>query len=373
MALYGLPDIADAADVSAGSQIAAVTPYAQIFFGPGVVHRIGEMASGLGALRPAVLCTPGRGLADGAAIAGLLPGDPLIVPSAVMHTPVHISDAAAEQVAQHGADLLVSVGGGSAVGLGKALTKRLGLKHIAIPTTYAGSEMTPILGETKDGDKLTIRDDALRPCGVIYDPELMTSLPGKIAAASGMNAMAHALEALTVSSDPDIVRAARRSIDVFADALPSIVAYPDDSKARTRALYAAWLAAYCLAEVPMALHHKLCHALGGAYDMPHALTHAAVLPHSIGYNLPACPEAQIAMRGSLGDHPARALFNLVSELGLPTRLADLGLPEDGIAVVARAACANPYANPRAFDEGAITELLRQAWLGARPKMETSHA
>lgn len=368
MVSYRPPEIDAPEAVTSDDPVISDTPYGRVIFGHGAAELVGEVASALGSERPALLCTPGR--TDAAErLLSLLPSSPVLIAEAVMHTPVAVSDAAADTVARHHVDLLVSIGGGSAIGLGKALTNRLGLRHIALPTTYAGSEITPILGESRDGDKLTSRDDALRPAVVIYDPALSASLPPLTAAASGMNALAHSVEALTTSNDPDIVAAATRSIGMLAKALPEIIAEPDNPAPRARALYAAWLAAYCLAEVPMALHHKLCHALGGTANLPHAQTHAIVLPHAAAYNLAACPDAAAILRKTLGGEPAGALFDLVKKLGLPTGLAEIGLAEEGIAVAAQAACANPYANPRAFDEQAITRLLRAAWLGSRPLVE----
>lgn len=372
MATYRPADISDPSRVGRDSPVESEGPFTKVIFGPGTAQGLSQIVAGLGGSRPAILCTPGRS-SDAEAIAASLSGKPIVIADAVMHTPVAVSEKAAEFARSNGADLLVSIGGGSAIGLGKALVKRLGLTHVALPTTYAGSEITPILGESEKGDKLTSRDDSLRPAVVVYDPDLIAGLPPLVAAASGINALAHSAEALTTSDDPDIVLAARRSIAIFADALPRIVADPSNAAARTDALYAAWLAAFCLAEAPMALHHKLCHALGGAFETPHAQTHAALLPHTIGYNLPACPDAAAAMQAILGDDPAGALFDLVAGLGLPTKLSQLGLPEDGIELVARRACANPYANPRPFNEEAITELLRNAWLGLRPVQEVNHA
>ncbi len=369
MTTYRPPEITDPALVESGRPVMDVGPYARVIFGWGAVRELGRLVKDIGAARPAVICTPDRAV-DAERVMAQLTEAPLLLAEAVMHSPVAVSEMAAGKATRHGVDLLISIGGGSSIGLGKALTKRLGLPHITLPTTYAGSEVTPILGQTNGGEKLTERDDRLRPSVIIYDPDLGLSLPARLAAASGMNALAHAVEALTTSRDENIQWAARRSITAFADALPKIVSDPADPAPRANALYAAWLAGYCLAEAPMALHHKLCHALGGAYDMPHAETHAALLPHSFAYNAPACPDAVRDLTEIFAGDPVNALFSLVKDLGLSMRLSELGLPQDGIDRVARLACANPYANPRAFDVPAIAGLLRRGWGGERPLLET---
>lgn len=367
MAGYRPPLVEWPEQVCQGAPLVHESPFATIWFGPGAIDRITDLVASLDVRCPAILCTPDRAM-DGRTICASLPVRSLLLPHAAMHSPADISDKVAAQARRDGADLLISIGGGSSIGLGKALVRRLALRHVTLPTTYAGSEMTPILGETRDGDKLTLRDDALRPSFVIYDPLLSRTLPAPIAAASGMNALAHAVEALTTSDDPDISWAGERAVRVLIDALPAIIRDPADPVARARALYGSWLAGYCLAEAPMALHHKLCHTLGGAFDMPHAQTHAAMLPHSFAFNAPACPGAVDLLDPLFGGDAAAGLFDLVHGLGLPTRLDALGLPEAGIGHVASLACRNPYANPRPFNEQDIAGLLYRAWRGHRPRI-----
>lgn len=367
MAGYRPPTIERPERIQRGFPLVHDSPHARVWFGPGAIDKITGLVTGLEVQRPAVLCTPDRDV-DGRTICASLPVPAVLLPCAAMHSPADVSDRAAAVARDEGVDLLISIGGGSSIGLGKALTRRLGLRHVTLPTTYAGSEMTPILGEARDGDKLTLRDDALRPSFVIYDPLLSLTLPAAIAVASGMNALAHAVEAMTTTGDPDILWAAELASRHLIDALPAIIRDPADPVARSRALYGSWLAGHCLAEAPMALQHKLCHTLGGAYDMPHAQTHAAMLPHCFAFNAPACPGAAILLNRLFGGDAAAGLFDLVATLGLPTRLAALGLPRDGIGHVASLACRNPYANPRPFDERDITGLLDRAWRGQRPRI-----
>ncbi len=204
------------------------------------------------------------------------------------------------------------MGGGSTTGLGKAIALRTDLPQIVLPTTYAGSEMTPILGETRDSAKTTLRDPKVLPEVVIYDVELTLGLPASVSAASGMNAIAHAVEALYARDrNPLISLAGEEGVAALARALPKILDAPRDHEARSEALYGAWLCGVCLGTVGMALHHKLCHALGGSFGLPHAETHAIVLPHAAAYNAPAAPAALACVARALGtDDAARGLDDL---------------------------------------------------------------
>ena len=290
---------------------------------------------------------------------------------AVMHVPVEVARAARDAAAALDADCCVAVGGGSTVGLGKAIALESSLPIIAVPTTYAGSEMTPIYGLTEGRLKRTGRDMRVLPRTVIYDPSLTLSLPAGISAASGINAMAHAVEALYAEdANPVISLMAEEAIHALGEALPVIVRTPDDAPARSRALYGAWLAGTCLGAVGMALHHKLCHTLGGTFNLPHAQTHAAMLPHTAHYNHDAAPDALARVARALGGKDAAEagplLFELNRALGIPLALAQIGMPEQGLDEAADLACKNPYANPRAVERGAIRALLQRAWQGVGP-------
>jgi alcohol dehydrogenase class IV len=266
------------------------------------------------------------------------------------------------------ADCTVAIGGGSTVGLGKAIALRTDLPQIAIPTTYAGSEMTPIIGETESGRKTTQRTLKVLPETVIYDIELTLSLPVKLSVTSGINSVAHAVEALYAENrNPIVSMMAEECIAAFARALPAIVANPTDREARSDALYGAWLGGTCLGAVGMALHHKLCHVLGGSFDLPHAETHTVVLPHALAYNAPAALEAAERVARAIGARDAaRGLFDLERSLGAPTSLRELGMPQDGIESAADIAMQNPYWNPRPLERGAIRDLIARAWAGERP-------
>lgn len=295
-----------------------------------------------------------------------------IFTEAAMHTPTHVTDQAMAQVAALGIDGLVAIGGGSAIGLGKAIALRTDLPQIVMPTTYAGSEMTPILGETKDGAKVTQSNPRILPEVVIYDVDLTLTLPSSYSATSGMNAIAHAVEALYArDSNPIISLIAIEAIIALTQALPKIVADPLDKEARAAALYGAWLCGTCLGAVGMAIHHKLCHTLGGSFNLPHAETHAVVLPHALAYTLPAIPD--VARRLSLAldtDDPAHALYELTGRLGAPRGLAELGLAEAAIEEATDRALANPYWNPRPLERQGVRTLIGRAWAGEPPLAET---
>ena len=343
---------------------------ARVVFGSGTVAQLRAEAERLGVRRILVLSTPGRGEAQARDIAALL-GDLAVGvhAGAVMHTPVVATETALQVVRKLGADAVVAVGGGSTTGLGKAIALRTDLPQIVLPTTYAGSEMTPILGETKDGVKTTQRTPKVLPEVVIYDVDLTLGLPAAIAATSGMNAMAHAVEALYARDrNPVTSLMAEEGIRSLAQALPGIADDPQDRAARCDALYGAWLCGTCLGSVGMALHHKLCHVLGGTFDLPHAETHTIVLPHAVAYNASAAPEAMNRIARAIGaENAAQGLFELARRLGTKLALRDIGMPAKGIEQAAKAAMAAPYWNPRPLDEGALRDLLTRAWNGDPPQ------
>jgi alcohol dehydrogenase class IV len=342
----------------------------RVVFGTGTLATVRAEVERLGICRALVLTTPtqtarGREVIDllGDRAAGLFDG-------AMMHTPVEVTLAALAVVQDCAADGVVAIGGGSTTGLGKAIAVRTGLPQVVIPTTYAGSEMTPILGETESGQKTTRSSPDILPETVIYDVELTLDLPAALSGTSGINAIAHAVEALYArDANPVTSLMAEQAIAALARALPVIVADPGDRAARTRALYGAWLAGMCLSTVGMALHHKLCHVLGGAFGLPHAETHTVVLPHAVAYNAAAAPEAIARIAAALelpADDAAAGLYDLAGAVGAARSLAAIGMPADGLDRAADLAVANPYWNPQPLDRAAIRDLLQRAFTGARP-------
>jgi maleylacetate reductase len=339
-----------------------------VLFGSGTITQLASEVARLGIRRALVLATPGRP-AKAAELAALLGERSAgVFAGAVMHTPVSVSDEAMKVAAESGADGLIAFGGGSAIGLGKAMALRTDLPQIAVPTTYAGSEMTPILGESKDGVKTTQRSAKVLPETVIYDVDLTLGLPPHVSAASGMNAVAHAVEALyALEQNPVTSLMAEEGIAALTRALPGIVQDPTDRAARSDALYGAWLCGVCLGAVGMALHHKLCHTLGGSFGLPHADTHAVVLPHAVPYNAPAAPVAMARVARALGvREAAEGLYDLAGRLGAPRSLRELGMKEGDIERAADLAVERPYWNPRPVERGAIRDLIERAWAGLPP-------
>jgi maleylacetate reductase len=340
----------------------------RVVFGHGTLSKAPQELERLGATRALVLTTPqqeAEGQKLGTALGSLFAG---VYSGAKMHTPTDVTGQALKVMTDCGADCVVSLGGGSTTGLGKALALRTGVNQLCIPTTYAGSEMTPILGETRDGLKTTVRTPNVLPETVIYDVDLTMSLPPGLTATSGINAIAHAVEALYAQDkNPIISLMAEEGIRVLARALPVIMATSDDRDARAEALYGAWLCGACLGAVGMALHHKLCHTLGGTFDLPHAETHTIVLPHAMAYNAPAVPEAAMKIAHALGAaDAAQGLFDLARRLNTRLALKDIGMPRDGIDQAADLAVTNAYWNPRPLERGAIRDLIARAWAGDAP-------
>ena len=344
---------------------------ARVVFGAGSLSQLPSEIERLGARRALVLCTPEQ-TAQAEQVAQLL-GDRAagVFAQAVMHVPIETARQARAEAARLDADCAVAVGGGSTTGLGKAIALDSGLPILAVPTTYAGSEMTPIYGITEDGLKKTGRDLRVLPRTVIYDPVLSQSLPVGLSVTSGINAIAHAAEGLYAQDrNPVMSLMAEEGIRALAQALPRIQADARDLDARSDALYGAWLCGTVLGNVGMALHHKLCHTLGGSFNLPHAEAHTVVLPHAIAFNAPAAPEAMARIARALGsDTAAGGLFDLAQRLGAPVALSQIGMPEDGLDRAADLAVSNPYWNPRPFGAAQrpeIRALLQDAFEGRRP-------
>ena len=280
-------------------------------------------------------------------------------------------DDARNVLEQSNADVLVAIGGGSTVGLAKGLALETGLPILAVPTTYAGSEMTAIWGISKDGQKITGKDPMVKPKTVIYDPHLSKSLPKAISATSGMNAIAHSVEALYADNrNPIVAMMAEQSISALTASLPHIMHDPCNMTARSQALYGAWLAGTVLGMVGMALHHKLCHVLGGSFHLPHAETHTVMLPHALAYNASYAPEAVEAIARILktkATDTAGRLFDLQASLNTPLSLKALGMSEAQLDEAAEIAIQNPYFNPRPITREGIRQVLQNAFEGKRPK------
>lgn len=339
----------------------------RVVFGAGSIAELAKEVDRLGGKRALLLATPGRtamvkSIADplGGRVAG-------VFDRVVMHTPLQLAEEARRLAASVQADCCVVVGGGSTIGFGKAIALTSALPLLAVPTTYSGSEMTTIWGISEGGAKKTGRDPKVLPKTVIYDPALTLDLPPHVSAASGMNAMAHCVEALYAhDGNPIVSMMAEEGIRALASALPRVIENPEDIDARSDALYGAWLAGCTISTTSIALHHKLCHVLGGSFNLPHAETHSIVLPHAVRYNQSAA-EAMRRIERALGARDAAAaIYDLETKLHVPLRLADIGMKEQDLERAARIATDAPYPNPRKVEYAPVLELLRRAYQGVRP-------
>lgn len=343
---------------------------ARVVFGAGSLARLGEEIDALGAKKALVLSTPEQ-RASAERIADLLGAKAVgVFDRAVMHVPIETAREARAVATRLGADCAIAIGGGSTTGLGKAIALESGLPILAIPTTYAGSEMTPIYGITEAGLKKTGRDLRVLPRTVIYDPELSLGLPVGMSVTSGINAIAHAAEGLyAVDSNLIMSLMAEEGIAALGRALPAIKKQSNDLDARSNALYGAWLCGTVLGHVGMALHHKLCHTLGGSFNLPHAETHTIVLPHALAYNAVAAPQAMERIARALQGHSAaQAVFDLALHNGAPVALKDIGLREQDLDKACDIAMQNQYPNPRPLERAALRELLQNAYEGTRPAL-----
>jgi len=343
-------------------------PATRVIFGVGALDRLQEEVKRLGARRAIVLSTPEQRAVAEEAMRRLGDMAAGLFTEAVMHVPIETARAARDMARELGADCYVAVGGGSTTGLGKAIALETGMPILAVPTTYAGSEMTPIYGITEGGLKKTGRDRRVLPRTVLYDPTLTVSLPAHISGPSGMNAIAHCVEGLYAEdANPIMTLLAAEGIRALTRSLPIVVREPGNLEARSDALYGAWLAGSVLGAVGMAIHHKLCHVLGGTFNLPHADTHTIVLPHTVAFNREAAPEAMRIAAEALGaKDAARGIYDLIKRIGAPIALKDIGMPEDGLDRAAQLATENPYYNPRKVEYAGVRELLENAYRGTRP-------
>lgn len=341
----------------------------RVVFGAGSIAHLADEAARLGLRRALAISTPRKIFLAERVVEMLGERAAGVYAHAAMHVPLAAAEAARAEAARLGCDGYVAIGGGSTIGLAKAIALESGLPIIAIPTTYSGSEMTAIWGVTAEGEKRTGRNERVRPRVVIYDPELTLSLPTAIAAPSGMNALAHCVEALyAVDASPIVQLMAEEGIRALSRSLPIVVREPENLEGRSLALYGAWLAGAALGAATPGLHHKLCHLLGGSFNLPHAEVHTIILPHAAAYNAPAAPDALARVARAMGaaDAPG-ALFDLAASLGAPTALRDIGMRFEDLDRAADLALRSPYPNPAPLTRDGIRQLLDDAYYGRRPK------
>ena len=337
----------------------------RVVFGVGSVEHLGGEVDRLGAGR--VLAIAGKRAIDG--LVERLGGRwAASFTDVQQHIPVEAAARAVAAASEAGADCLVAMGGGSATGMAKAVALEREVPIVAVPTTYAGSEVTPIYGLTGPEGKRTGRDPRVLPRTVVYDPALTTGLPAEVTGPSGMNALAHCVEALYApGANPVTSLLATEGARALHRGLPGAVADPGDLAARSDALLGAWLAGTALAAAGIGIHHQLCHLLGGAYRLPHAELHAVVLPHAVHFVTPAARPQLARLAGGLGvDDVAGGIWDLGRRLGTPASLAELGLAEAELDRAAAQAVARVVQTPRRAGVSELRAVLEAAWQGRRP-------
>jgi maleylacetate reductase len=337
----------------------------RVVFGAGAVARVTDEVRAVGGTRVFLIAgDSAKAVADDVGDVVARWGE------VVQHVPLDLATRARAAVDVSHADAVVCVGGGSAVGLAKAIALSHELPVVAVVTTYSGSEMTPIYGLTGGSRKQTGRSRAVLPKVVIYDPELTVSLPPQVTGPSAGNALAHCVEGLWVSGHNPITSAtALHAVRLISAALPGVMAHPDDLDGRGDLLLGACLAGSVIAATGTGLHHRICHVLGGMFNLAHADTHSVVLPHVVAFNGPAVPREMIDLAAALGcpgADPAGALWDLAEASGVATILAALGMPADGLAAAAARVASETADNPVPVSATAIEDLLDGAYRGRRP-------
>ena len=333
-------------------------PGQRVVFAPGAVARVGDEAARLGFNQALVIATPGSGARLGGRLIEILGARAAgLHAQAVLHVPKPVAEAGV--AAARGADGLVAAGGGAAIGLAKIIARDLGLPIIAVPSTYSGSEATAIWGLSDGERKFTGKEARVLPRTIVYDPELTLALPASVSAASGMNAIAHCVEALWVPDrTPFLMALASDALQRFAVHLPRVIADGADLEARAQCLVAAWLAGLVLAS-GTALQHKLAHVLGGL-GLPHAETHAIILPHVTRFNLAAAQDARVRLAAALGGEGADRLAEMLRGFAIPQRLTEVGFDRRKTDFVAQEIAAMGISVPRKVSAEDVRMLLAAA-------------
>lgn len=336
----------------------------RVLFGAGHLLENTRLATqSLGASRILLIADAfARDLADGVASAILVVAR---IDEVVQHVPVENARAAVEVAISVNADAVVSIGGGSSTGLAKMVARELDVPIIAVPTTFAGSEATEVWGHTENERKVTGRDPRVLPKVVVYDPDLLSDLPAALVVSSGLNAVAHAVDGFWAPDADPINRAlGTEGLRALIPSLRALHQNPGDTDARELALYGAYLAGVAFSSAGSGMHHKICHVLGGTYSLSHSDTHAIVLPYVTAFNAPSAPDAAQRISSILNASPARGLYDLKAELGIPKGLSDIGMPEALIPEAARlSVAAIPASNPRPATVEDVEHIIRSAWSG----------
>lgn len=342
-------------------------PAARVVLGAGRARQIAAELDLLGIKRVLVACTPSGEQRYDDIISALGPRCAVVFAKAEAHCPQPIAEEALRAFVTHDADGIVTIGGGSTIGLGKFIAAKCGAPLLAIPTTLSGSEMTSLYGVKIGNEKRTSNDAAARPRTVIYDPALTETLPKHETATTGMNCLAHCVEALYPAQPNPVARLlALEGIRSLAVSLPGVIEH-NDVASRARALYAGFIGGLLVSMVGIGLHHKICHVIGGHFDVPHGDSNSVILPHAVAFNAPAMPDIAADIAGALGSiTAAEGISDLAARIGAPRSLRALGIPATGLAAVAREVVAKGTHNPRPITVDGIEKLLIGAWEGKLP-------
>lgn len=336
----------------------------RVLFGAGCIDGLAQEAVRLGLKRSVVICSPARtGLAE--ALTGSFgPDSAVICDAARPNFPESAFDAVMTTIRDCGADGLVVVGGGTPIGLGKAIAAATRLPFIAIPTTYSGSELASGWYVGSGEAKRRGNDAHARPSTIFYDPELTLGLAPATTAASGMNAMAHAVESLYGDDvNPVVTVMALEAIRLLGASLPTCVDRPDDLAARSEMLKGAWFAAGFRAR--RGLSHAMAQRIRDAFDLDHAATHAVSLPYAFAFNTHAVEGVANAVAGALRSaDAAQALYDLNRRIGLSTGYRGLGMPQNGIERAAELVVAANITHPRAPSAEESRRIVEAAWAGS---------
>jgi alcohol dehydrogenase class IV len=342
---------------------------ARVIFGAGTRAELRARLEQLGVTRPLLVTTAAGEARYRGVLAPLDELRPVGFFGAEPHCPEAVVERCRSTYRAARCDGVVAIGGGSTLGLGKILAAEEGARFVALPTTYSGSEMTPLFGRKIGREKRVARDPRCRPQLVIYDTDLTASLPPRVALATGMNSVAHAVEALYPQNPNPLADAlAEQALGAHRHGLAAIARKAPSVADLRAAQYGGFLGGLLVAMCGIALHHRLCHVLGGLFDLPHSETNSAVLPHAVAYNLPAIPAARAVIeRVFEHDNAAFALYDFVTEIGAPRSLRELGMPEEGIEAAVTTMLAHPGFNPRPLERAGIERLVRAAFFGTRPE------
>jgi alcohol dehydrogenase class IV len=353
----------------------ALTPFelellpARVAFGEGASATLGRRLDELAAQRPLVVGTPAAEARHRAVVAALGNRPVARFFEAAPHCPEAVVERCRRVYLDESCDSVVAIGGGSTLGLGKILAAEQGARFVALPTTYSGSEMTPLFGRKIGSEKRVARDPRCRPQLVLYDADLTASLPRRVAVTTGMNSVAHAVEALYPRQpNPLASTLAEQALAAHRYALRAIAQGSPSQAALRAAQYGGFLGGLLVAMCGIALHHRLCHVVGGLFDLPHSETNSVVLPHAVAYNLPTITDARAVIeRVFEHDNAAVALYDFATEIGAPRSLRELGMPEEGIGAVVTAMLAEGGFNPRPLERPGLEQAVRAAFWGTRPQ------